>query len=242
MNKKQLNHCASAFVICAASLVGGATAQAQSASTVYQGTVRDPFARRPTIVVGSGGGAVKRATTTTKSAVPKEAKKPELPKTVAPPDVQTRIERYRAQRAAAIAAQTPAPKPVTAFLLDEVQVTGIFRTPRGYAAMVEATPIKLSYVIYPGEMFYNGQLVAVEENRLVFRRETMYANGKREKSVEMKPLRAVDAVRDALTASREDAAPSAPQPAPASATSAAANPDAVPSGGTIIMANSKQPE
>ena len=37
--------------------------------------------------------------------------------------------------------------------------------------MIEATPIKLSYVIYPGELFYDGQLVAIEENRLVFRRE-----------------------------------------------------------------------
>ena len=38
--------------------------------------------------------------------------------------------------------------------------------------MVEATPIKLSYTIYPGEKFFDGQLVAVEENRLVFRKVT----------------------------------------------------------------------
>jgi hypothetical protein len=50
-----------------------------------------------------------------------------------------------------------------------MSVTGIFKTPRGYAAMVEAAPIKLSYTIYPGEKFFDGQLVAVEENRLVFR-------------------------------------------------------------------------
>jgi rRNA maturation endonuclease Nob1 len=68
-------------------------------------------------------------------------------------------------------------------------VTGIFRTPRGYAAMVEATPIKLSYTIYPGEKFFDGQLVAVEENRLVFRRVTKAGNGKFVSSVENKPLR-----------------------------------------------------
>ena len=68
-------------------------------------------------------------------------------------------------------------------------VTGIFKTPRGYAAMVEATPIKLSYTIYPGEKFFDGQLVAVEENRLVFRKVTKMGEGKFVASVENKPLK-----------------------------------------------------
>ena len=57
--------------------------------------------------------------------------------------------------------------------------------------MVEATPFnpKLSYVIYPGENFFDGQLVAIEESRLVFRRDIMWNDGRREKSVEIKPLR-----------------------------------------------------
>ena len=91
------------------------------------------------------------------------------PVPITPPTIQERVDRYRAQKMAAMNSQRPAPKPTTALLLSEMQVTGIFRTPRGYAAMIEATPIKLSYVIYPGEMFYNGQLVAIEENRLGLR-------------------------------------------------------------------------
>src|SRR5437588_71716 len=59
----------------------------------------------------------------------------------------------------------------------------------GLAAMVEATLIKLSYVIDPGESFFDGQLVAIEENRLICRRETVWGDGRREKSVEIKPLR-----------------------------------------------------
>ena len=55
--------------------------------------------------------------------------------------------------------------------------------------MVEATPIRLSYTIYPGEKFFDGQSVAVEENRLVFRRVTKMSNGKFVSSVENKPLR-----------------------------------------------------
>jgi len=105
------------------------------------------------------------------------------------PSIQDRITRYKAQKTAAMNARMPAPKPTTALLLSEIQVIGISRTPRGYAAIIEATPIKLSYVIYPGEPFYDGQLVAIEDARLVFRRETVFTDGRRERSVEYKPLR-----------------------------------------------------
>lgn len=116
-----------------------------------------------------------------------------------PPSIQVRIERYRAQKMAAAAARVAPPKPTTALLLNEMQVTGIFRTPRGWAAMVEATPIKLSYVVYPGETFFDGQLVAIEESRLVFRRDIVWADGRREKNVEIKPLRQPSPV-EAMTA------------------------------------------
>ncbi|MEP6818868.1 MAG: hypothetical protein ABJA18_04995 [bacterium] len=127
------------------------------------------------------------------------------------PSIQERIEQYKAQKLAAMNAHVAAPKPTTAFLLSEIQVVGITRTPRGYAAIVEASPIKLAYVIYPGERFYDGQLVAIEDSRLIFRRETVYSDGKRDRSVEMKPLRQVNVV-DALSAA---AARSAAQDAPA---------------------------
>lgn len=105
------------------------------------------------------------------------------------PTIQERIAQYRAQKAAAMSARMVAPKPTTALLLNEMQVIGISRSPRGYAAIVEATPIRLSYVLYPGERFYDGQLVAIEDNRLIFRRETVFTDGHRERSVEIKALR-----------------------------------------------------
>src|SRR5207245_3775883 len=135
-----------------------------------------------------------------------------------PPSSQARIERYRAQKMAAAAAHVPPPKPTTALLLNEMQVTGIFRTPRGWAAMVEATPIKLSYVIYPGESFFDGQLVAIEENRLIFRREVVLTDGRREKSVEMKPLRQYNPT-EAMTAAK-----SAPASTPANVSEKTASP------------------
>lgn len=122
------------------------------------------------------------------------------------PSLQERIDQYRTQKLAAMSAHVAAPKPTTAFLLSEIQVVGISRSPRGYAAIVEASPIKLAYVIYPGERFYDGQLVAIEDTRLVFRRETVYSDGRRDRSVEMKPLRQLSNV-DALTAAAAKAAP-----------------------------------
>ncbi|MDQ3806162.1 MAG: hypothetical protein M3416_20315, partial [Acidobacteriota bacterium] len=162
-----------------------ASAGAQEASSSYRGTARDPFARyKPPV----------RRKVETKKAAPVE-----------PPAVEARIEQYKAQKLAAMNSQRPAPKPTTALLIGELRVTGIFRTPRGYAAMVEATPIKLSYVIYPGEPFYDGMLVAIEETRLVFRRQTRWTDGRVEVAVDTKPLQQPNA-GDALTMPRDEAA------------------------------------
>lgn len=178
-----------AFVLC-----GVAAVAAQEANTSYRGANRDPFTKyKP---------PVRR----------KVVKK--VPEPVAVPSIQSRIEQYRAAKSAAMNRQQAAPKPTTALLVSELQVIGIFRTPRGFAAMVEATPIKLSYVIYPGEPFYDGMLVAIEETRLVFRRQTRWTDGRLEVAVESKPLRQ-PSVNDSLTATRA----AAPTAVPAAAAS-----------------------
>lgn len=105
------------------------------------------------------------------------------------PAIQQRIDYYKRLRETAAANGQPIPKVTSVLALSEMSVTGIFHTPRGYAAMVEAEPLRLSYTIYPGEKFFDGQLVAVEENRLVFRRVVKMSNGKFVSSVENKPLR-----------------------------------------------------
>ena len=133
--------------------------------------------------------------------------------TLTAPTIEERIDRYRAQKAAAAAAHVAPPKPTTAVLLNEMQVTGIFRTPRGWAAMVEATPIKLSYVVYPGETFFDGQLVAIEESRLFFSRDIVMTDGRRDKAVEIKPLRKPSPVEDmAAKAPPTTPAPEAAKP------------------------------
>ena len=128
---------------------------------------------------------------------------------VTPPSIEERISQYKMQKAAAMNARMAAPKPTTALLLSEMQVVGISRSPRGYAAIVEATPINLSYVLYPGERFYDGQLVAIEDNRLIFRRETVFTDGRRERSVEIKSLRQPGSPTDMTTTPSSAAASAA---------------------------------
>lgn len=120
-----------------------------------------------------------------------KAAKP-LPPPVMPigaPDITQRINYFKQMRLQAAENGQPLPKVTSVLTLEEMAITGIFRTPRGFAAMVEAKPIKLSYTIYPGEKFFDGQLVAIEENRLVFRKVTKMSNGKFIASVENKALR-----------------------------------------------------
>ncbi len=146
----------------------------------------DPFAKP--------GWAKPRTTGTTtssgqvKTAKPKPAGPPPVMAITAPP-IESRIAYYKNIRESAAVNGLEIPKVTSVLTLDEMAVIGIFRTPRGYAAMVEAKPIKLSYTIYPGEKFFDGQLVAIEENRLVFRKVTKMSNNKFVATVENKALR-----------------------------------------------------
>jgi len=199
MNYERIIRMSLAVVIAATTITGSALlARAQEATKPEAPAKqagkggRDPFKRYEP--------PVKRVKATTK---------------LEPPPIQVRIERYRAQKLAAAAAHVPPPKPTTALLLSEMQVTGIFRTPRGWAAMIEATPIKLSYTIYPGEAFFDGQLVAIEENNLTFRRDVVWLDGRREKSTEVKPLRKPTPVEDMTVKAAPANAPATEAPKPA---------------------------
>ena len=140
---------------------------------------RDPF-MKPTVkaqrVVGRNGVSV-------------DPGKPAGPLGV--PPVEARVSYYMNVIRPQCIAQgcTVMPKPTVVMTLDEMTVTGISRTPRGYAAIVELKPINLSYTIYPGEKFFDGQLVAVEDNHLVFRKVTKMSNGKFNVAEEKKILR-----------------------------------------------------
>lgn len=166
------------FALAASILISGNLSES-SAQT------RDPFSKPSWAKPKSSG--------STSSGQPRgEKSKPAGPPpvvAVAVPPIEQRINYYKKLREEAASNGRELPKVTSVLTLDEMSVTGIFRTPRGYAAMVEAKPIKLSYTIYPGEKFFDGQLVAVEENRLVFRKVIKMSDGKFLASVENKTLR-----------------------------------------------------
>lgn len=153
-------------------LIGGMVSEANAQT-------RDPF-QKP-------GWARTRDARSSAPAAEKKAPPPVIQSLV--PTIEQRIAYYKQLRENAAVNGQPLPKVTSVLTLGEMSVTGIFKTPRGYAAMVEAVPIKLSYTIYPGERFFDGQLVAVEENRLVFRKVTKMSDGKFVSSVENKSLR-----------------------------------------------------
>jgi hypothetical protein len=177
LNKSKLTRFLSlSLAIAGFVLVGGHFSQTNAQT-------RDPFAqpewKKPKKAVTPGSN--------NKTTPEKKGPPPIVP--VVAPAIDLRINYYKQQRELAAANGQPLPKVTSVLTLEEMAVTGIFKTPRGFAAMVEATPIKLSYTIYPGEKFFDGQLVAIEENRLVFRKVIKMSNGKFVSSVENKALR-----------------------------------------------------
>ena len=164
---KFIRHASLAAFAAAVMLVVAGVADAQ----------RDPFKK--------AGWATPKAP----AAPGKKSAGPAAPVNYGPPPIDARIEYYKRIREQAVAAGQPVPKVTSVLTLSEMTVAGIFKTPRGWAAMMQATPINLSYTVYPGEKFFDGQLVAIEENRLVFKKVTKVGEGKFVASVENKPLR-----------------------------------------------------
>lgn len=156
---------------------------------------RDPFAKNPKLIQRK---VTKRPA---KSPGKKQPVKPKGPVVVSAPPIEQRISYFMSMREQAALNGDPLPKVTSVLTLSEMSVIGIFKTPRGFAAMVEAVPIKLSYTIYPGEKFFDGQLVAVEENRLVFRKVTKMSDNKFISTVENKVLRQADFAQEIQVAS-----------------------------------------
>ncbi|MCB1023392.1 MAG: hypothetical protein KDB79_03325 [Acidobacteria bacterium] len=161
------------------------------ASEVSAQSSRDPFQKNPVYKKKDAAPMRGVSTSSNSGALPGTTPAPvkKGPHVLDAPSAEARINYFKQVREQAAVNGQPIPKPTSVILLDELSVTGIFRTPRGYAAIVKAEPINLSYTIYPGEKFFDGQLVAVEENRLIFRKVEKWSTGKFVSSVENKPLR-----------------------------------------------------
>lgn len=63
----------------------------------------------------------------------------------------------------------PRPEGVPGLLIDEIDLTGIFRTSKGYVAQVVAANQKKSYLLREGDQLYDGDVVSINLNEMVFK-------------------------------------------------------------------------
>lgn len=63
------------------------------------------------------------------------------------------------------------PEGIPGLLIDEVNLIGIWKTPRGYIAQVQAADKQKSYPLHVGERLFDGEVVSISENEVVFRQK-----------------------------------------------------------------------
>ncbi|HEX4959806.1 MAG TPA: hypothetical protein VF173_03135 [Thermoanaerobaculia bacterium] len=63
----------------------------------------------------------------------------------------------------------PRPEGIAGLLIDEIDLTGIFRTSKGFVAQVAAANQKKSYLLKEGDQLYDGDVVSINRNEVVFK-------------------------------------------------------------------------
>jgi hypothetical protein len=61
------------------------------------------------------------------------------------------------------------PEGIAGLLIDEIDLTGVFRTSKGYVAQVVAANQKKSYLLKEGDQLYDGDVVSINHNEVVFK-------------------------------------------------------------------------
>lgn len=63
----------------------------------------------------------------------------------------------------------PRPEGVPGLLIDEIDLTGVFKTSRGFVAQVVAANQKKSYLLRVGDQLYDGDVISINKNEVVFK-------------------------------------------------------------------------
>ena len=63
----------------------------------------------------------------------------------------------------------PRPEGVPGLLIEEIDLTGIFRTSKGFVAQVVASNQKKIYLLKEGDQLYDGDVVSINKNEVVFK-------------------------------------------------------------------------
>src|ERR1051325_5274565 len=78
------------------------------------------------------------------------------------PTVDVRRAEFRQKVNQAIARDMAEPEPVTQYLVNELDVMGVFRDERGYGAFVRAQPTGTTLFVRNGSRCYNGEITRIE--------------------------------------------------------------------------------
>lgn len=63
----------------------------------------------------------------------------------------------------------PLPEGIAGLLIDEIDLSGIFRTSRGFIAQVSAPNKNRSYLLREGDQLYDGDVVRITQAEIVFK-------------------------------------------------------------------------
>src|SRR5205085_1111161 len=63
----------------------------------------------------------------------------------------------------------PRPDGIPGLLIDEIDLTGIYKTSRGYVAQVKAANQSKSYLLKEGDQLYDGDVVSISHKEVVFK-------------------------------------------------------------------------
>jgi hypothetical protein len=111
------------------------------------------------------------------------------------PTIEVRRAEYRMMVDHARARDLAEPEPVTQYLVNELDVMGVFRDERGYGAFVKAQPTGTTLFVRNGARCYNGEVTRIEGDaaetgsaRVTFKEISfMELNGKRTQQERMVP-------------------------------------------------------
>ncbi len=63
----------------------------------------------------------------------------------------------------------PRPEGIPGLLIDEVDLTGIFKTKKGFVAQIKAANQNKSYLLREGDQLYDGDVVTIRRTEVVFK-------------------------------------------------------------------------
>jgi hypothetical protein len=63
----------------------------------------------------------------------------------------------------------PRPEGIPGLMIDEVDLTGIFKTLKGYVAQVQASNKGKSFLLHEGDQLYDGDVVSIRDTEVVFK-------------------------------------------------------------------------